>query len=80
MKQRFAEQWAKYERAVLPREASAVQREETKRGFYAGARALFTLMEHVSLDKEPTADDIANLDALNEELNAFARRVASASN
>lgn len=36
------EQWESYEREVVPANASAEQRLETRRAFYAGAQAMLT--------------------------------------
>lgn len=49
---RILEQWNSFRRDVLPRDASAVQASETKRAFYAGAFACFTVMRSNSWKTE----------------------------
>ena len=45
---RIAEHWSEYARQVLPETAGMTQRVETRRAFYAGARALLKTLEEVS--------------------------------
>ena len=72
MKPTVYEQWKSYERDVMPREAGAVQREECRRAFYAGAYASFLL---VMAATEPKSEDEceANLQALQDEMEAMAK-------
>lgn len=58
MKRRVREAWADFERAVLPASVGAVQRQEMRRAFYAGAYAIMdTMAAAMSGDDEMTADD-----------------------
>ena len=40
-RQLMAEQWDQFARQVLPASASAAQKQEMRRAFYAGAQAIF---------------------------------------
>jgi hypothetical protein len=42
---RLLEQWNSYSQAVMPRDASAVQIQECRRAFYAGAQALMGVLD-----------------------------------
>lgn len=73
-----AELWQSYVDDVLPKNAGAVQRRETRRAFYAGAGAILgAVVSGLSEDPEPTNEDVRALDTLHEELHAFARDVAA---
>jgi hypothetical protein len=64
--------WQDFERDVLPSNAGQVQRQESRRCFYAGARALLTfLTEGLDPDREPTEADLDKMDAISDELAAF---------
>lgn len=59
-------QWRSYLKHVVPAGASATQIEETRRGFYAGAYAMFALvMEATKPDDEALCEQ--NLSALEAE-------------
>lgn len=64
--------WRGFERDVIPKDAGELQRRESRRCFYAGARALLTVLT-MGLDPgdEPTDADLAKMDAISEELTAF---------
>ncbi len=73
-----AELWQSYANDVLPKHASATQRRETRRAFYAGAQAFFgAIVAGLSEGAEPTEEDVQSLDTLHEEFKAFARDVAA---
>ena len=68
----IGEQWASYVDKVIPAAAPAVQLEECKRAFYAGAQAMFAaVLEAV----EPEHDDEceARLESLEREMLDFLR-------
>jgi hypothetical protein len=68
--------WLQYRNAVIPREAHAVQLQECRRAFYAGAHALITeLIRLFDQDREPTPADLALMSAIDAELTEFAARV-----
>jgi hypothetical protein len=68
--------WRSYLNEVLPGEAGETQRRETRRAFFAGARAFFACSHAiVSDDKEPTEADLAGYGALVDELDAFSAAI-----
>lgn len=72
----IASAWDDYRARVLPRMCSAVQVVETRRAFYAGASALMqNLVRGLEGGTEPTEKDLATVDALGEEIQAFARAI-----
>ena len=71
----MAEQWAAYEAQVLPSTAGETQRIETRRGFYAGAQALLSLINRVSIDDVSEDQGAAMIERLHQELLAFSRDV-----
>ena len=68
----IGEAWASYVAALLdPAGAGEVQREETKRAFYAGAAAMFSAMLNAAeLEEDPAA---ARVEALDRELVDYLR-------
>jgi len=52
MRQRVRELWVSYEQQVLPPNCSDVQRQETRRSFYAGAFGLFDAVTVAMSDDE----------------------------
>ncbi|MGI9251162.1 MAG: hypothetical protein ACR2PR_08190 [Pseudohongiellaceae bacterium] len=77
MEKPIAKLWAGYEAAVMPKDAGPVQREETRQAFFAGACSLWALMQgdqffdQDSDGLDPTADDMASMMALQEEVDTF---------
>lgn len=72
MKFNVADQWVDYEANVLPVDAPKVQREECQRAFYAGAFSLyFGVMRSLDPGVEPTNNDVAFMEGLEEELLAY---------
>jgi hypothetical protein len=70
------EQWNGFARAVLPSDASAVQRTEMRRAFYGGAHALLCLvMNSLAPEAEPTPEDLRFIADLHQELEDFKDRV-----
>ena len=66
------EKWESYLKDVMPESAGAIQLLETRRAFYAGAHALFTLMsENVSQGDDVTAQDEAFMETIPRELAEF---------
>lgn len=49
----FADYWQEYFQACVPSQAGAVQRLETKRAFYAGAKALSCLLQFIGEHCDP---------------------------
>ena len=72
----IGEAWASYREQVVPREAHAVQIEETKRAFYAGAAAMFgAMLEAVKPEEEEACE--GRLEALDRELSDYLRIFSS---
>lgn len=73
----FAQEWARYAIRVMPADAGEVQKQETRRAFYAGASAPFSvLLRSLAPEAEPTEDDLRMLDDLKAEFDQFARDIA----
>lgn len=69
----LGEEWKDYAK-LIPDGSPAVQYNETRRAFYAGALTMFSLMSGgLDEDKEPTDLDVAYLDSLFDELVAFTK-------
>jgi hypothetical protein len=69
-------EWESYRRTVLPATAPAIQLQESRRAFYAGAEMLMCAILR-SLDPSPdaVASDMALIAALDAELRQFATDV-----
>lgn len=65
----IAKAWASYRQRVVPTNAGQVQVEETRRGFYAGAAAVFgSVIDQLSPGDEITDADVAVLETIQREL------------
>lgn len=73
MKRRLmAEQWDSFARAVLSKDAPAVQRQEMRRAFYAGAQGImFGVIMALAPESEPTPEDLQIMENLQTELDEF---------
>jgi len=70
---RLEPEWISYRAQVVPKAAGAVQVEECRRAFYAGAAALHNVvMTMLEPTAEPTEADILKMQDLQTELEAFA--------
>lgn len=65
---RLHDAWLSYEQAVVPPDASAVQRSECRRAFYGGAQAIMEAIIRPGLTE-------GRMEALRRELNYFVRLV-----
>lgn len=64
--------WDRYLIEVIPPTAGEVQKEESRRAFYAGAVHLFaTVMEMMTPGKECTEEDVKNMNSIHDELVDF---------
>ena len=64
--------WKEYEHWVLPKQASAVQRSETRRAFYAGCYGLLTeLMTMLDPGTEAIDTDLIKMTEIDNELKKF---------
>lgn len=75
-KKLIASAWQSYATRVLPPQASNNQRIETRRAFYAGARAFFSgLMGALDPSPDATDGDVAAIGSMEQELQEFAKDV-----
>ena len=64
--------WISLRLAVIPLDAPAVQLEEMRNAFMAGAQHLFSsLLTILEPDTEPTDADMMRMDLIDQELRAF---------
>lgn len=64
--------WVSLRLAAIPPNAPAVQLQEKRNAFFAGAQHLFSsLMTILDPDGEPTADDLKRMDLIDNELREF---------
>jgi len=77
MRKIIEEAWESYERQVIPQTAPQVQRIESRRAFYAGAIGTFYgLLGNVgSGDGPPTAEELAIVDGIHNELTEWGERM-----
>lgn len=72
--------WESYDTHVLPANASETQRVETRRAFYAGAQAMFGLIQTLGEDSaddlnEPTDAEIDQIEGWEKELQGFVEQI-----
>lgn len=69
----LVDEWDSYRRNVMPAAVSSTQLLETRRAFYAGARALLTLLTAgvEASDGPPSADELTYAETLEHELTFF---------
>ncbi len=66
------EAWEIYERKVVPVNASAVQRDEMKKSFYAGSASLFFMITNSLEDgEEATARDLQLMDDIQDNITGY---------
>lgn len=68
-------EWMQYEALVIPKDAGSIQRQETRRAFYAGAQALLEMTN--SLGEETVSEDaaVAILQGWHEECQLFTMEI-----
>jgi hypothetical protein len=72
----MAEQWNLFSRAIGLADKSATQRREMRRAFYAGAQCiLFRVIASFAPEAEPTDEDLAVMQGIEDELSEFAELV-----
>lgn len=68
--------WRSYELLVVPKDASTVQRQESRTAYYAGAQHLWaSVFTVLSPDAEPTDLDMRRMDAIHRELERFVKEL-----
>ena len=64
--------WRSYSEVVIPAHAGAVQRQEMRRAFYAGATTLLgSIMVVLDPGDEPTEADLQKMQGIHDELEQF---------
>lgn len=64
--------WVGLRLAAVPLDAPAIQLEEMRNAFFAGAQHLFSsIMTIMEADREPTAKDLDCMNQIDRELKAF---------
>lgn len=64
--------WVSLRLAAIPLDAPAIQLEEMRNAFFAGAQHLFSsIMTILEPDAEPTEKDLERMDLIDRELKAF---------
>ena len=67
--------WVAMKTIVIPPEAPAIQLEEMRNAFFAGAQHVFgTIITILDPDAEPTKDDMRRMTMIHSELEEFARQ------
>lgn len=71
------EAWLQYEHQILdPLKAQRIQRQETRRAFYAGAQAVFGgILSHLTPGEEPEEADINMLTEVQKEIDQFTEAI-----
>lgn len=72
---RIESEWNKFEKAVMPRNASAIQRKEMRRAFYAGVWAMFQVAKELGNDDISEDAGVMTLEAIETECQEFMKRV-----
>jgi hypothetical protein len=71
-RQRMLEAWNDYSDKFIPKEAPAIQLNEMKKAFYAGAEILlFKMIIAFAPESEPTEADLQIMDDLHTEIKKF---------
>lgn len=65
------EGWIGYSKGVIPKDASAVQIEETRRAFYAGAAQVLGVMYEVGSRDLSEPAGVGILEGMHEEVRVF---------
>lgn len=69
---RCARAWAEFERTVMPPNAGPLQRDETRKAFYAGMAQMWSIfMRELAPAGEVTTEDEALLTGIDGELQEF---------
>lgn len=63
--------WEKYQQDVMPKDASTLQRVETKRAFYAGAQAVLGITWNLSAEDVSEDAACAVIEGLHQETRQF---------
>jgi hypothetical protein len=66
-----AQEWEEFWKAVAPPRASAIQKQEMRRAFYAGIYCMLQTCKALGHEDVPEDDGVEVLEKLQEELEAF---------
>lgn len=70
----IAAAWRSYRELVLPRTIAPGMRDDLQLAFFAGAATLFySIIATLDEGEEPTEADLARMDAINNEIETFAK-------
>jgi hypothetical protein len=69
--------WYAYAERILPKNAPAVQRQETRRAFYAGAWELLSRLAELGEPEIPEDAGVEVLEATRREIEAFFKSVGT---
>jgi len=72
---RIEASWIEFEKAVIPRGAPAIQRQEMRRAFYAGTWALLQEMKRLGDDDVSEDVGVEALEAIEAECKEFTSRI-----
>lgn len=73
----IADQWALFERAVMPKDAPAVQRQEMRRAFYAGCEGMLRLQFEIGAKSVSEDAGVRIIEGWHDECRRFAAAVAT---
>ncbi len=71
MPKQLAEEWARFERLVLPENVPSIQRSEMRKAFYAGASSFFGILTRGADGNVTEEEDQALLSSLALEIRDF---------
>jgi hypothetical protein len=72
----MAQTWEDFDRKVLPSDASAIQRSEMRKAFYAGAWSMLTIMKAAVDSDASELEQALYLEQLDGEIERFAKSFA----
>lgn len=70
-------QWGMFEKAVMPKDAHPIQRQEMKRSFYAGAEAILRIQHAISDGSLSDDAAVGVIEGLHQEMIIFSGEIAS---
>ena len=74
-KKRIEAEWNNFEKAVMPKDASTLQRVEMRRAFYAGVWAMLQTAKELTDESTTEEEGAMALDAIQAECMEFMSRV-----
>jgi hypothetical protein len=74
-RKRIASEWNSFEKAVMPQNASAIQRKEMRRAFYAGGWAMLQIAKELGDENISEEQGVVVLESIEAEYQDFMKRV-----